>query len=94
MFYQKIFWTSKACQSLVDEIYAARNHLQESIIVNNYLRMSFRQRYKSNLVGDRLKDSEINAFSSMKIDKQSILSCGTSILTYVIILVQLKQSGF
>lgn len=94
IFFHNIFWTSTTCQSLIDQIDATRNHLEGSVIVNNYLKMSARQRYKSNLVADRLKDCEVNALSSMKIDKQTILSCGTSILTYVIILVQLKQSGF
>ena len=93
IFFKQLTWICNTSQDLLDQISDVRKTLQDQI-VKNYKYLSLTQSFKCEVLSHRLGSLTVDAEKSFTIDKGTSLSVGTNILTYLIILVQLKQSKF
>ena len=93
IFFKQRTWICNTSQELLDKIGDVRKTLQDHI-VKNHKYLSPTQIFKCNVLSHRLGNLTVDAEKSFSINRGTLLSIGTNILTYLIILVQLKQSKF
>ena len=93
IFFKQRTWICNTSQELLDQIGDVRKTLQDHI-VKNHKYLSQTQSFKCEVLCRRLRNLTVDAEKSFSINRETLLSIGTNILTYLFILVQLKQSKF